>query len=112
LPVAHGLKFPLAPACFEVSMFRSFRYLPALALAVGGIATSACTSPIYQSRGIYSQVYEQRAYDAGRREGFARGSDDARRGREFSYTRPNEYRNGDLGYRRQDGNRDEYRRTF
>ena len=93
-------------------MFKPFRYLPALALAAGGIATSACASPLYQSRRIYPQVYEQRAYDNGQREGLAQGRDDARRGREFSYTRAGEYRDADIGYRRQDGNRDEYRRTF
>jgi hypothetical protein len=94
-------------------MFRPHRHLPALALAVGvGIATPACASPLYQSRGVYAQTLERRAYDNGRREGFARGRDDARSGREYSYTRSDEYREADNGYRRQDGSRDAYRRTF
>jgi hypothetical protein len=94
-------------------MLRTYRHLPALALAVGvGIAAPACASPLYQSRGGYSQPFERRAYDNGRREGFARGRDDGRNGREFSYTRSSEYRQADNGYRRQDGSRDAYRRTF
>jgi hypothetical protein len=101
------------PACTEVSMFSPSRRLPALMLAVAvGAAAPACASSYYQSRGVYSQPFERRAYDNGRREGIARGRDDARSGREFSYTRSNEYRDADNGYRRQDGNRDEYRRTF
>ena len=94
-------------------MFSPYRHLPALALAVGvGVATPACAYPLYQARGGYSQPFERRAYDNGRREGFERGRDDARSGRGFSYTRYNEYRDGDDGYRRQDGSRDAYRRTF
>ena len=94
-------------------MFSLSRHLPALALAVGvGVATPACVGPLYQSRGVYSQPFERRAYDNGRREGLARGRDDARSGRQFSYARAGEYRNADRGYRRQDGNLDAYRRTF
>ncbi len=91
----------------------TYRQLPALALAFGfGVATPACASPLYQSRAVYSQTFERRAYDNGHREGFSRGRDDARRGREFSYTRSDEYREADSGYRRQDGSRDAYRRSF
>jgi hypothetical protein len=86
-----------------------FRYLPALALAV---ATSACASPFYQSRGVYTQTLEQRAYGNGRREGLVRGRDDARSGRNFSYARSTAYRDADSGYRRQDGSRDAYRQIF
>ena len=94
-------------------MFRSYPYLPALALAVGvGLATPACASPLYQSRGVYSQTFDRRAYDNGRRAGFSRGRDDARNGRAYSYTQFGEYREADDGYRRQDGSRDAYRRTF
>jgi len=94
-------------------MFSPFRHLSALALAAGvGVVTPACAAPLYQSRGVYSQPFERRAYDNGRREGFARGRDDARSGRQFSYARDASYRNADRGYRRQDGNLDAYRRTF
>jgi hypothetical protein len=94
-------------------MFSQSRRLPALILTVAvGVAAPACAISSYQSRGVYSQPFERRAYDNGRREGIARGRDDARSGREFSYTRSNEYRDADNGYRRQDGNKDEYRRTF
>jgi len=94
-------------------MFSQSRRLPALILTVAvAVAAPACASSYYQSRGVYSQPFERRAYDNGRRAGIDRGLDDARRGREFSYTRSNEYRDADNGYRRQDGNRDEYRRTF
>jgi hypothetical protein len=94
-------------------MFSPFRHLPALALAAGvGVVTPACAGPLYQSRGVYSQSFERRAYDNGRREGFVRGRDDARSGRQFSYARDGSYRNADIGYRRQDGSLDAYRRTF
>jgi hypothetical protein len=84
-----------------------------LALAVGvGVATPACATSLYQSRGGYSQAFDRRAYDNGHREGLARGYDDARRGRDFSYTRAKEYRNADKGYRGRDGNKDLYRRVF
>ena len=66
-------------------MFSPFRHLPALALAVGvGAVAPACAAPLYQSRGVSSQSFERRAYDNGRRDGFARGRDDARSGREFA----------------------------
>lgn len=94
-------------------MFNFSRHLPALVAAVGvGAVTAACASPLYQSRGVYSQTFERRAYDNGHREGLTRGRDDARSGREFSYTRSGEYRAADIGYRRQDGSVDAYRRTF
>jgi hypothetical protein len=94
-------------------MVSPYRYLPALVIAAGlGVATPACATSLYQSRGGYSQSFDRRAYDNGRREGFARGRDDARRGREFSYTRYKEYRNADKGYRRSDGYKDGYRQTF
>jgi hypothetical protein len=94
-------------------MFNPYRYLPTVAFIVGvALAAPACASPLYQSRGVYSQAFERRAYDNGRREGLNRGRDDARRGRNFSYDRYNEYRDADIGYRRNDGNRDAYRRTF
>src|SRR5258706_15554327 len=94
-------------------MFSPFRHLPALALAAGvGVVTPACAAPLYQSRGVYPQSFERRAYDNGRREGFARGGDDARRGRQFSYARDASYRSADRGYRRQDGSLGAYRRTF
>ena len=94
-------------------MSSPFRHLPALALAAAvGVVTPACGAPLYQSRGVYSPSFEPRAYDNGRREGFARGRDDARSGRQFSYARDASYRNADWGYRRQDGNLEAYRRAF
>jgi hypothetical protein len=94
-------------------MFNPYRHLPALALAVGvGVATPACAAPLYQSRGVYSQTFERQAYDNGWREGLARGRDDGRSGRQFSYARDGVYRDADRGYRRQDGSLDAYRRTF
>jgi hypothetical protein len=94
-------------------MFIPYRHLPALTLALAvGAATPACATPLYQSRGIYSQSFERRAYDNGRHEGFEAGRDDARGGRRFSYARDREYRNADAGYRRQDGSLNAYRRTF
>jgi hypothetical protein len=93
-------------------MVNPYRFLPALLLAVGAATVSACATPIYQTRGVYAQQFERRAYDNGYREGLTRGREDARSRRQFSYDRHNEYRNADDGYRRQDGYRDDYRRSF
>jgi hypothetical protein len=106
------LKLPAVPACVEVTMVNPYRLLPAMLLAFGAVAMPACAAPFYQSRGVYSQQFERRAYDNGYREGLTRGRDDARRGRQFSYARDNEYRDADNGYRRQDGDRDAYHRSF
>jgi hypothetical protein len=94
-------------------MLNATRYIPALIVAAAVAAvTSACAAPLYQSRGIYSQDFERRAYENGRREGLDQGRDDARNRRDFSFARHDEYRDGDRGYRRSDGDRDRYRRTF
>jgi hypothetical protein len=108
------LEASAAPACLEVTMLTICRHLhlPAMLLAVTAAAAPACATPFYQSRGGYPQSFDRRAYDNGYREGLARGRDDARRGREFSYARDDEYRDADKGYRRQYGNRDAYRRMF
>jgi hypothetical protein len=58
------------------------------------------------------QRLEARAYGNGYREGQARGEDDARVRREFSYVRTPEYREADLGYRPEDRDLTEYRRVF
>src|SRR4051812_6085801 len=92
-------------------MFKPSRVVPVLFL-VGSFATTACATSVYRSRSVYSQQYERRAYDNGFREGLSRGRDDAERGRQFSYARQDEYRDADRGYRRQDGNKDDYRRAF
>ena len=82
-----------------------------LAAAVG-FATPACAAQIYGPRGSYSQAFQRRAYDNGRREGLAQGRDDARNRREYSFARHGEYRDADKGYRSRDGNRDVYRQAF
>lgn len=54
--------------------------------------------------------YDQGSYDRGFREGREHGEDDARANRAFDYRRHREYRNGDSGWGR--GNGDAYRRGF
>src|SRR4029079_8045262 len=49
------------------------------------------------------------ARDQGYREGERLGQDHARRGLAFNFTNTSEYRNADIGYRSQYGNRDRYR---
>jgi hypothetical protein len=98
-------------------MLRTHRYLPALLLLIGvGIATPACAEQIYGygggRRGSYERESERRAYDVGYREGVREGQDDARRGRDFSYSRHDQYRDADDGYRRGTIDRDSYRRSF
>jgi hypothetical protein len=52
------------------------------------------------------------AFDRGYREGIQRGTDDARRGRQFEIDRNDVYRDGDRGYNNRYGNRDGYRNDF
>jgi hypothetical protein len=96
-------------------MFNIYRYLPALLLVAGvGVATPACADQLYGygRPGRGGQNIERRAYDYGYREGLEQGLSDARRGRDFSYTRHDEYRDGDHGYSRNEGDREFYRRSF
>jgi hypothetical protein len=96
-------------------MAKMYRYFPALLLAVGvGIAAPACATQTYGygRSGGYARELERRAYDNGYREGVEEGQNDARRGRDFSYQRHDEYRDADRGYRRGDGDRDLYRRGY
>ena len=98
-------------------MLRTHRYFPVLLMVIGvGIATPACAEQIYGygrgQRGGYERDLERRAYDTGYREGVQQGQNDARRGRDFSYSRHDEYRDADDGYRRGTIDRDSYRRSF
>lgn len=51
-------------------------------------------------------------YDRGYREGERQGEHDARRGRSFSFENDPAFRNGDRGYNRRFGSRDDYRDQF
>jgi len=98
-------------------MANANRYFPALLLAVGvAVATPACAAQTYGypggGYGGYARDLERRAYDNGYREGVQEGQRDARRGRDFSYQRHDEYRDADLGFRRSDGDINLYRRSF
>jgi hypothetical protein len=98
-------------------MMNTQRYFPALLLLLGvGFATPACASQLYgydgAPRGSYERDIERRAYDTGYREGVQQGENDVRRGRDFSYSSHNEYRDADDGYRRGTIDRDMYRRSF
>jgi hypothetical protein len=92
-------------------MSRAHRYLPAILLAVG-IVAPACAVQSYGSRGGYPREVQRRAYDNGYRDGIASGETDARSGRDFTYTRHDDYRDADEGYRRADGDRELYRQAF
>ena len=94
-------------------MTKASRFFPVALLVLGaGIATPACAGQIYGSRGVYYGDVERRAYDAGYREGVEEGQNDARHSRQYSYSRHDEYRDADAGYRRIDGNPELYRRSF
>jgi hypothetical protein len=98
-------------------MLKMNRSLPALMLAVcAAVAAPACAAQTYgygyPGNGGYARELEQRAYDNGFREGAREGQTDARRGRDFSYQRHDEYRDADRGYRRGDGDFDLYRRSY
>jgi hypothetical protein len=98
-------------------MFRAQRYLPALLLAAGvAVAAPACAAQTYPygypTRGVYGRDIERRAYDYGYREGLEQGNNDARRNRSFSPESHSEFRNGDDGYSRSDGDRSFYRQNY
>jgi len=98
-------------------MANTNRYFQALLLAVGvAVATQACAAQTYGypagGYGGYARDLERRAYDNGYREGVQEGQNDARRGRDFSYQRHDEYRDADRGFRRSDGDINLYRRSF
>ena len=92
-------------------MTTAHRYLPVILLVVG-IASPACAVQSYGSRGGYAREIERRAYDNGYHRGLAAGQDDARRRRDYSITRHDDYRDADEGYRRADGDRELYRQSF
>ena len=93
------------------------RIFPALLLTVGvALSVPACAGQIYRfgppREAVYERGFERRAYDIGFREGVEEGRNDARRHRDFSYQRHDEYRDADQGYHRGDGDRDFYRRSY
>jgi hypothetical protein len=98
-------------------MMKASRYLPALVVVAGlGLGSTACAAQIhgYPSGryGGYSRELERRAYDNGYREGLENGQSDARRNRDFSYQRHDEYRDADHGFHRGDGDVNLYRSSF
>jgi len=95
-------------------MLKVYRYFPMLLLAVGVcVATPACADQLYgYGGGRSARDIERRAYDYGYREGLEEGQNDARRGRDFSYQRHDEFRDADRGFRRSDGDINLYRRSF
>ena len=98
-------------------MLKAYRYFPALLLAVGVcVATPACADQLYgyggYGGGRGGRDVQRRAYDNGYREGLEEGQNDARRGRDLSYSRHDEYRDADQGYRRDEGGREFYQRSY
>jgi len=93
-------------------MFRGLRIIVPAALLVAsvGLATTACAAQIWDNRS-YRQV-DRRAYDNGYRQGVRDGENDVRRNRNYSPQQHGEYRDADQGYRRNDGNIDQYRRSY
>jgi hypothetical protein len=81
-------------------------------LLAAGLLIAWPSTSTAQDRVLRYQRVDQAAYENGYRGGLAQGERDARDGREFSFTRAEEYRLADLGYRRQDGDLQEYRQMF
>src|SRR5204863_1801984 len=93
--------------------FRDLRLFRAALIVAGiGFATPACASQVYGNRGGSYRQVDRRAYDNGYQRGLRDAENDVRRGRDYSYARHDEYRDADQGYRRNDGNLDQYRRSF
>jgi hypothetical protein len=100
-------------------MIKSSRYFPALLVVAGlGFGSTACAAQTYgygypsRRDGGYARELERRGYENGYREGVDNGQSDARRGREFSYQRHDEYRDADHGFHRGDGDINRYRSSF
>jgi hypothetical protein len=97
-------------------MMKTHPLLPALLMVAGlSMAAPACAAQSYRyqgPRGGYDRDIERRAYDIGYRDGVRAGERDGRSGRQFSFNRHDEWRDGDDGYRRDYGSRDFYRRSF
>jgi hypothetical protein len=100
----------------RMTMMKAHRYVTALLLAAGVCAaTPACAGQLYGYGGYPGggvRDLERRGYDIGYREGLEQGRNDARRGRDFSYSRHDQYRDADQGYRRSEGDREFYRRSY
>jgi hypothetical protein len=103
----------------EVRVLIKRHVLPAALLAVGALAsTTACATgypygarPPYNEGAYYGDV-ERQAYDHGFREGLRAGDRDGRDNRRYEPTRHDDWRDADDGYRRSDGDRDAYKRSF
>ena len=93
-------------------MLRIVRLVPAALLLAAGFASTACASQVYGQRGGGYRNVDQRAYDNGYRDGVREGTNDARRGRNYSIHRHDEYRNADEGYRRARADRGSYQRSY
>jgi hypothetical protein len=89
---------------------QNLRWIPLVVAVL--VATSACASASRYPYRDYRIDTQRLAYDTGYREGLERGRVDIRRGHRFDYERDAEFRRADLGYRRDYGNRDFYRRAF
>jgi len=89
-------------------------YLP---VGVMTILLAAAAPACVSAQGFYRyrtdvRAIDDRAYQFGFREGLRHGEDDARRGRRFDYSRHDDYRDADEGYRRGYGSRGAYRQEF
>jgi hypothetical protein len=93
-------------------MFNKNSYLAPIAAAIIALAAPACASQGgYYRYPTNARIDGRAAYDRGFQEGRQEGVNDARRNRTFDYSRHDEYRDADQGYRG-DGNRKEYRRMY
>ena len=91
-------------------MFKGHRYLPVL-LLLFAVAAPACASYGGLYRYPSAARVDNRVYERGYQEGREEGEKDARRNRSFNYSRHDEYRDADEGYRGY-GDRNEYRRLY
>lgn len=85
--------------------------LAAAAACVALAAPAAAQGYGYGNR-AQGYGYGSPAYDRGYREGAQQGERDARDGRAFNIERNREYRDGDRGWDRRDGDRNAYRNQF
>ena len=98
----------------EDIMLQRHRFLLAGLFAASALmAMPACASGgHYNTQRDDYREFGRRAYDTGHRKGLSHGDDDARHRRALQIDRDGDYRSADDGYRREYGDRENYRRAF
>jgi hypothetical protein len=100
----------------EGSLMKTSHYVVGSLLAAGLLFIAPACASTYGSRSDHGRDYrsdsQRRAFANGQSEGLKNGRSDAEKGHRFEYEQHDGYRDADKGYKRGDGDRDEYRESF